>query len=80
MTNSAQAQLHHRLVVEYTHKLARHMHECGLCSPVKSCDKLLFLVGELQAAQKVYQNTVDRWLLKEPLIDEIPHCPHGCHE
>ena len=62
MSNPVQANLHHTIVIEYTHKLAQHMHECGLCSPIKACDKHLFLVSELQAAQKVYQNTVDRWL------------------
>ena len=86
MSNAIQANLHHKIVVEYTHKLAQHMHECGLCSPIKACDKHLFLVDELHAAQSVYQDTINRWSevkskgyylsADESSVGDNPQCDH----
>jgi hypothetical protein len=61
-------------VVEHTHKLADHMHTCGLCSPIKACDKHLFLVDELHAAQGVYQDTLNRWMAKKETVETVGEC------
>lgn len=67
MSNATQAQLHYNIVIEHTHKLWKHMYFCQLCNPVEACPEHLYLVDELHAAQKVYQETCNKWKKNEDL-------------
>jgi hypothetical protein len=80
MSNATQAKLHYNIVLESMNKLGEHRANCPLCKEMLECGKNTYFIGEMQAAQLVYKDTVNRWLAKESLISEIPECPHHCPE
>ena len=80
MSNETQARLHFNLVINRTDKLARHMHGCGLCSPIQACDMHKYLVSELEAARKVYVDTLDRWSANKLAVGDVSHCANHCQE